>query len=100
MKGARRWRFCSGGFVDKTVVHSKISAMSMVTISKREYRELVEKKLRYDYLHQVIVSDVFSLPPVRSRKSVLKAFSGTKKYNKKFLKSLARGLERSTYFKA
>ena len=74
--------------------------MSTVTISKKEYRELVEKKLRYDYLRQVMENNVFSPPPVRSRKAVLKAFLGTKKYNNKFLKSLARGLERSPYFKA
>lgn len=74
--------------------------MSTVTISKKEYRELVGKKLRYDYLREVMKSDVFSTPPVRSRKAVLKAFVSTKKYNRKFLESLARGLKRSSYFGA
>ena len=73
--------------------------MSTITISKKEYQDLVEKKLRYDYLRQMLAADVFSAPPTRSRKTVLAAFKATKRYNKKFLESLGKGLERSSYFR-
>lgn len=36
--------------------------MQTVTISKKEYEELIEKKLRYEHLHQIIEEDIFSPP--------------------------------------
>ena len=73
--------------------------MSTVTISKKEYQELIEKKLRYEYLREIIEEDIFSSPP-RDIKEILSAFKKTKKYNQKFLKNLEKGLNRSSYFKA
>lgn len=73
--------------------------MSIITISKKEYRELIEKKFRYEYLREIIEGDIFSSPSTRDIKEILSAFKKTKKYNQKFLKSLEKGLNRSSYFK-
>lgn len=73
--------------------------MQTVTISKREYEELIEKKLRYEYLHQVIENDIFSPPPTKNTKEIINAFKKTGIYNQKFIDSLEKGLKRSSYFK-
>ena len=73
--------------------------MSTVTISKKEYKELMEKKLRYECLREVMEEDFFSPPPSRSSQEVLAAFRTSGVYNGKFLKSLKNGLGRSSYFK-
>lgn len=74
--------------------------MSTITISKKEYRELLEKKIRYENLKRVMEEDVFSSPPTRNLEEILSAFRASRKYNKNFLKSLKRGLERSSHFKS
>lgn len=73
--------------------------MSSITISKREYEKLLEKKMRYDYLRSILEEDFFSPPKTRDSKIILKAFKETKRYSSNFLKSLERGLKRSSYFK-
>ncbi|MEW5907774.1 MAG: hypothetical protein AB1643_01135 [Patescibacteria group bacterium] len=73
--------------------------MSTITISKKEYRDLMEKKLRYEYLQQLMQKDIFSPPPTKNVKEVISAFQKTKCYNKNFIKSLEKGLSRSNYFK-
>lgn len=73
--------------------------MAKVTISEKEYQGLLEKALRYEYLRHILQEDIFSPPPTQSRKSVIKEFRATGRYNKKFLESLAKGLKRSSYFK-
>ena len=73
--------------------------MPTVTIDKKKYEELLEKKLRYDYLRQAIEEDIFAAPPERSRKQILTQLKSTGKYDKKFLDSIGRGLKRSSYFK-
>ena len=73
--------------------------MKTVTIPKKTYEELVEKKLRYDYLRQIMVADVFAPPSIRRTGEVVRQFRATKRYNKKFLESLERGLKRSSYFR-
>ncbi|MDP2704010.1 MAG: hypothetical protein Q8P01_02185 [bacterium] len=72
--------------------------MSTVTIPKKTYQDLVSKALRYEYLREAMESDLFSSPPTRSRKKILRAFKATKKHAPAFLKSLERGLKRSSYF--
>ena len=72
--------------------------MSTVTISKKEYRELTEKKLRLEYLKYLLEGDIFSLPPTRSKKEIVSALGATRRYSKKFLASLRKGLGRSAYF--
>lgn len=73
--------------------------MAMVTISKKEYHSLLDKKLRYDYLRTVFAEDIFSSPPTKDSAEVLAAFRENGRYSKKFLESLAYGLRRSSYFK-
>jgi len=72
--------------------------MAAVTIPKKEYQELLEKALRYEYLRQIIEGDLFVPPPARKVKEIIKSFKETGQYNQKFLKSLERGLKRSSYF--
>ncbi|MDP3296034.1 MAG: hypothetical protein Q8N09_00305 [Thermodesulfovibrionia bacterium] len=73
--------------------------MQTVTISKKEYQELIEKKLRYEYLHQIIEDDIFSPPPTKDTKEIIYAFKKTGLYNQKFIDSLEKGLKHSSYFK-
>ena len=73
--------------------------MITVTISKKEYQHLLDRTLRYEYLQSILQKNIFSPPPTRDARKVVKAFRATKKYNKNFLESLQRGLGRSSYFK-
>ena len=73
--------------------------MSTITISKKEYTELVDKKLRYEYLRNVLEGDIFVSPPTKSVKKIINAFHDTRKYNNQFLSSLEKGLKKSSYFK-
>ena len=73
--------------------------MQTVTIPKKEYEELIEKKLRYEYLYQIIEGDIFSPPPTKDIKEIIDAFKKTGLYNQKFIDSLKKGLKRSSYFK-
>lgn len=73
--------------------------MNRVTILKNEYERLVETKLKYEHLRQVIEEDILSPPPIKNIKEVIKAFRETGEYNVEFLKSLERGLKRSSYFR-
>lgn len=73
--------------------------MDTVVISKKEYQELFEKKLRYEYLCQIIEEDFFAPPPAKSVEEIIKTFRQTKLYKQEFLKSLEKGLRRSSYFK-
>lgn len=72
--------------------------MATISIPKKEYHQLVEKALRYDYLRQLFKEDIFASPPVQDAQKVVESFKKIGLYNKKFLKSLDRGLKRSSYF--
>jgi len=72
--------------------------MSTVTISKKEYNDLVEKRVKYEHLRKIIEEDVLSVVPIKDIKKIVKEFDKTKLYNKNFLKSLEKGLKRSDYF--
>lgn len=72
---------------------------STVVIPKREYKELIEKKFRYEYLRQIMEGDIFSSPPSNDINEIVGIFRGTKKYSKKFLESLKKGMKRSSYFR-
>ena len=73
--------------------------MATVTIPKKEYEELIEKKLRYEYLRDIMEGDIFASPPTRGVDDILTAFKATRRYNQKFLKSLKEGLRRCSYFR-
>lgn len=72
--------------------------MAVITISKREYERLAERARRYEYIRQIISADIFAPPPTQDVKEVIESFKKTGKYNRKFLKSLEKGLKRSFYF--
>lgn len=74
--------------------------MSTITIPKKEYQDLLEKKMRYERLRQALEEDIFTPPPTKNKKAILWAFKAEKRYNSKFIQSLKRGLERSSYFRA
>jgi len=73
--------------------------MSTITISKKEYGDLIEKKLRYDYMQQLMKENIFSSPPTKNIKEIISDFQKTNRYNKNFIKSLEKGLSRSSYFR-
>lgn len=73
--------------------------MATIAIPKKEYHQLVEKALRYDYIRQLFREDLFSSPPTRNPEEIIESFEETGLYNKSFLKSLKRGLSRSSYFR-
>ncbi|KKS90093.1 MAG: hypothetical protein UV65_C0021G0011 [Parcubacteria group bacterium GW2011_GWF2_43_11] len=72
--------------------------MVTVTIPKKEYQRLAEKALRYEYLRQLLEEDVFASPPTKNIKEVMGEFKKTKIYGQNFLKSLEKGLGRSSHF--
>ncbi len=72
--------------------------MANITISQKEYQQLLDTKLRYEYFRGIFDRNLFSPPPTKSGKTVISAFRKTGKYSEKFLKSLARGLKKSSYF--
>lgn len=43
--------------------------------------------------------DIFAPPPTRNIEKIIRAFEKTGIYSKEFLRSLKRGLRRSSYFK-
>lgn len=73
--------------------------MNTVTISKKEYKKLVEQKMRYEYVRSVLRDDIFSPPPSRSVGEVIAAFKDAGKYSVRFLKGLEKGLRRSPHFR-
>ena len=73
--------------------------MATISIPKKEYQQLVQKALRYDYINNSLKEDIFSSPLTKNIKKIVKAFGKTKLYSNAFLKSLDRGLRRSSSFK-
>lgn len=76
-----------------------IKNMSTITIPKKQYQQLLDKALHYEYLRQLMSEDIFSLPPTKNVKEILSAFKETKTYSREFLQSLGKGLRRSSYLK-
>jgi len=73
--------------------------MATITVPKKEYQRLLDRALRYEYLRQLMEGDIFSPPPSQNSKEVIGAFEKTGLYNQAFLKSLKKGLMRSSLFK-
>lgn len=73
--------------------------MSTITISKREFQKLIERALRYEYLAKIIKEekDIFAPPPTQDIKEIIKSFRATKLYSPSFLRSLEKGLRRSSH---
>jgi len=71
--------------------------METITISKKEYKQLTEKAMRYDFLRIAMEKDLFASPPKNSSK-IINEFKKTGLYNQEFIESLENGLKRSKYF--
>ena len=73
--------------------------MANIIISKKQYQELLDKALRYEYLRHIIEENIFAPPPTKDIEKIIRVFKRTGIYSKEFLRSLKRGLRRSSYFK-
>jgi len=73
--------------------------MNTITIPKKEYNDLVEKKFRYEHLRRAMEEDIFASPPSKNINETISAFEKTGKYNQGFIESLKKGLNHSSYFK-
>mgnify|MGYP006966085312 CR=1 FL=1 len=71
--------------------------METVTITKKAYKSLTEKAMRYDFLRMVMEKDLFSPPPKNASK-VITEFRKSGLYNEQFITSPANGIKRSAYF--
>lgn len=74
--------------------------MSTVTISKTQYEALRRRAVAYERVVAATREDIFSPPPTRNVKKVIREFRATKLYSAPFLKSLEKGLFRSSHFKS
>ena len=74
--------------------------MSTITLPKIEYQDLRRKAAMFERIVELAEKDdLFSPPPIRSRKQIISGFKKTGKYNPAFLRSLNHGLARSDYFR-
>lgn len=74
--------------------------MSTITISKTQYEALKSRANAYERIAAAASKDLFSPPPTRDAKKIIREFRATKRYSETFLKSLEKGLSRSLYFKS
>lgn len=72
--------------------------MNTITIPKKEYENLVEKSHYYELFYKVLKENIFCPPPEKNVKEVINAFKKIKKYSPAFIKSLEKGLKRSSCF--
>jgi hypothetical protein len=74
--------------------------MATITIPQKEYDELLEAKLRFEYLSIAFNNkeDLFAPPPTKSAGKIVEAFQKENIYSKKFISSLKKGLTRSKHF--
>lgn len=72
--------------------------MSTITLPKIEYLNLKKRAEAFDKVVSGINPNFFFVPVEKSRKKIISEFSKTKVYNKEFIKSLEKGLKRSSFF--
>lgn len=75
-----------------------MNTINTITISKKKYENLVEKSHYYDFFRKALKENIFCPPQEKNVEEVIKAFKKTKKYSIDFIKSLEKGLKRSSYF--
>ena len=78
--------------------NASIRTMNTIVLKTAEYQELKTRADAYDRLVFAVREEIFSPPPTRNRAKIISELKKTKRYNNKFLESLARGLKRSSYF--
>lgn len=69
-----------------------------ITVKTREYQKLRQIKERYEIMRNLFAMDFFEEPAEKDVKKIISEFKETKKYGKKFLDSLEKGLKESSYF--
>lgn len=69
-----------------------------ITLSRDEYDFLISRAQAYDRIQTFVQKDFFAQPPIRDAKKVIEELQKTKKYSPTFLKSVSKGLQRSSYF--
>lgn len=72
--------------------------MTTITLPKIEYINLKKRAEAFDKMVANINPSFFFVPVEKSQKKIISEFSATKLYSKEFLKSLEKGLKRSSYF--
>jgi len=72
--------------------------MATVTLPKIEYLNLKKRAEAFDKMVGSINPSFLFIPTEKSRKKIISDFSKTRLYNKAFLKSLEKGLKRSSFF--
>ena len=72
--------------------------MATVTLRKIEYINLKKRAEAFDKIIAGVNPSFFFVPTEKSRKKIISEFSRTKLYNKDFLRSLGKGLKRSSFF--
>ncbi len=73
--------------------------MSTITIPKTKYEDLKKKAMAYEYIARLIEQDFFAPPPTKNITKVIKELENSGRYTPDFLRSVKRGLERSSYFR-
>lgn len=73
--------------------------MTTITLPRNKYQDLKKKAQAYELILNIIEKDIFSLPPMNDSKKIIGEFKKTGLYNEKFIESLKKGLNRSSYFK-
>ncbi|MEK7673686.1 MAG: hypothetical protein AAB371_00615 [Patescibacteria group bacterium] len=73
--------------------------MSTITIPQKEHKQLAEKAFKFEYLREIINSDVFAPPSIKNMNEIIEILKNTKKYSKKFIANIENGMRRSAYFK-
>ena len=81
-------------------IAEKTDVKEPVTLARSEYEDLLDKKMRFEFLRYAFEEDIFSPPPTRNVNEIVDSFKETGKYSKKFIDSLEHGLKRSSYFAA
>ena len=72
--------------------------MSTITIPKIEYDFLKKRATAYERVLSIAQDEMFAPPPTRSEKNIIQTLRATKRYNKKFIASVNKGLRHSSYF--
>lgn len=71
-----------------------------ITLPKTEYERLRNIAERYELLRNAVTQDFFEEPPVRDSKEIITALRKTGRYTAHFLKSVARGLNESSFLRS
>ncbi|OHA27330.1 MAG: hypothetical protein A3C06_00565 [Candidatus Taylorbacteria bacterium RIFCSPHIGHO2_02_FULL_46_13] len=72
--------------------------MRTVNLTQTQYEALKDRAEAYERLMSAAKQELFSPPPTRSGKRVIKTLRASGRYSRSFLESLERGIQRSRFF--